>query len=97
MPLAVSRMLATAETFREMTRLIREVANRVAGGRLVLVHEGGYSEAHVPFCGHAVLEDLTGSRHKAPDPFAEALIARQPGPRFDAFVTGLLDEMAAQL
>ncbi len=93
----LSRMLATAETFREMTRQTRDVAGRVADGRLVLVHEGGYSEAHVPFCGHAVLEELTGSSHTAPDPFAEALIARQPGPRFDAFVTGLLDEMAAAL
>ena len=31
----------------------------VRGGKLLLVHEGGYSEAHVPFCGHAVIQALS--------------------------------------
>jgi len=25
-----------------------------------LVHEGGYSEVYVPFCGHAIMEALSG-------------------------------------
>ena len=93
----LSRMLCSAETYAEMTRRTLALARDVAGGRLVLVHEGGYSEVHVPFCGHAVLEVLTGSRHTAPDPFADTLVARQPGPAFDAFVDGLIGRMADDL
>ena len=93
----LSRMLATAETFREMTRDTLALAREIAGGRLVLVHEGGYSEAHVQFCGHAVLEELTGSSRHAADPFGETLKLRQPNARFDAFLDGILDDYAAAL
>jgi hypothetical protein len=62
-----------------------------------MVHEGGYSEAYVPFCGHAVIQELAGSDIDAPDPMAAVVAARQPSARMDAFVAGLIDEMAAQL
>ncbi|WP_195819594.1 class II histone deacetylase [Roseobacter sp. MH60115] len=93
----LARMLATAQTFREMTLKIKDAAHRLCDGRLVLVHEGGYSEVYVPFCGHATLEALSGSRITAPDPLAEALDVRQPGPRFDAFLKGEIDHFAQQL
>lgn len=93
----LARMLATAETFREMTLNIKALAERVCGGKLVLSHEGGYSEIYVPFCGHATLEALSGSRIKAPDPMARALTNRQPGPRFDAFLRAEIDHMAQQI
>lgn len=93
----LARMLATARTFREMTLKVKEAAQRLCEGRLVLVHEGGYSEVYVPFCGHATLEALSGSRITAPDPLAEALDVRQPGPRFDAFLKGEIDHFAQQL
>ena len=38
-------MLATADTFRQMTALVRQAATDLCDGRLVMVHEGGYSEA----------------------------------------------------
>jgi len=91
----LGRMLASAATFAEMTRAMTAAADALCGGRLVLVHEGGYAEAYVPFCGHAVLEVLTGSALHVPDPMAETLQARQPGPAFDAFVDGWLDELCA--
>ena len=93
----LARMLATAQTFREMTARIKALAERLCEGKLVLVHEGGYSEAYVPFCGHATLEALSGSACHAPDPLAEALHIRQPGARFDAFLRGEIDHMAAEL
>lgn len=31
---------------------------------MVAVHEGGYSEQYVPFCGLAVIEQLAGLRTK---------------------------------
>jgi acetoin utilization deacetylase AcuC-like enzyme len=93
----LARMLATSETFREMTLRIRAAAERLCGGRLVLVHEGGYSEVYVPFCGHATLEALSGSDRTAPDPAAVAFAKRQPGPRFDAFLKAEIDHLARQL
>jgi acetoin utilization deacetylase AcuC-like enzyme len=76
---------------------VRHAAEELCGGRLALVHEGGYSEVYVPFCGHAVLEELSGSAVTAPDPMAEALNIRQPGPRFDAFLEGWIDDLARAL
>ncbi len=93
----LARMLATADTFRQMTLRIKAAAEKLCGGRLVLVHEGGYSEVYVPFCGHATLEALSGSRITAADPMAEALRVRQPGPRFDAFLKGEIDHLASLL
>ena len=90
----LGRMLATAETFRAMTRMMREAAEILCDGRLILVHEGGYSEAYVPFCGHAVLEELSGAPVTAPDPLAETLAKRQPDTRFDTFVSGWIAEIA---
>jgi acetoin utilization deacetylase AcuC-like enzyme len=93
----LGRMLATAETFRLMTRHVVEAADRLCGGRLALVHEGGYSEVYVPFCGHAVLEELSGAPVAAPDPLAATLAKRQPDARFDAFATAWIDEAATAL
>ena len=89
----LGRMLATAETFRAMTERVMALSDDLCDGRLVLVHEGGYSETYVPFCGHAVLEALTGSATRAPDPFADVFAARQPDARFAAFLDGWLTEM----
>lgn len=93
----LARMLATAQTFREMTERVKTAAAQLCDGRLVLVHEGGYSEVYVPFCGHATLEALSGSQITAPDPLGPSLDVRQPGPRFDAFLKGEIDHLAQQL
>ena len=34
-----------------------------------MVHEGGYSAAHVPFCALAVIETLSGIGTEVDDPF----------------------------
>ncbi len=93
----LGRMLCTAETFRLLTRMAMQAADRLCDGRLTLVHEGGYSEVYVPFCGHAVLEELSGAPVTAPDPLASTLAKRQPDARFDAFARGWIDEAAVQL
>ena len=90
-------MLCTAETFREMTQATMALADEVCGGRVVMMHEGGYSEVHVPFCGHATIATLAGSKIDAPDPFAATLAQRQPGPAFEGWVEGLLADMAVAL
>lgn len=93
----LGRMLATADTFRQMTRRTMEAARDLCGGRLVMTHEGGYSETYVPFCGHAVLAEMSGSAITAPDPFEPTLSLRQPDARFDTFVEGWIDDLAAAL
>ena len=90
----LGRMVATAETFRLMTRRMMQAADDLCGGRLVLVHEGGYSEMHVPFCGHAVIEELAGSAIRAPDPLAATLVARQPGAEWQAHVSAHVARLA---
>lgn len=91
----LGRMLATAGTFRLMTRQLMHAADDLCGGRLILVHEGGYSEAYVPFCGHAVMEELSGSAIRVPDPLAEALNIRQPGPEWRARVSDHIGALAS--
>lgn len=93
----LGRMLATAETFEIMTRQVMALAGRVCGGRLVLVHEGGYSETYVPFCGHRVIEVLSNSGIHVPDPMAEAFAARQPGPAMAALIDDIIKDMEAAL
>ena len=93
----LARMLATADTFRQMTLQIKALAERLCAGRLVLVHEGGYSEAYVPFCAHAALEALSDASISVPDPFGEAFVIRQPSARFDAFLKSEIDHMAGEL
>ncbi|EAQ04915.1 deacetylase / probable acetylpolyamine aminohydrolase [Pseudooceanicola batsensis HTCC2597] len=91
----LARMLCTADTFGVMTARVKGAADRLCDGRLLMVHEGGYSEAYVPFCGHRVLEELSGSSCIAPDPVASTAHARQPNGRSDAFFSGLIGGMEA--
>jgi acetoin utilization deacetylase AcuC-like enzyme len=93
----LGRMLCTAETFRLMTRQLMQAARDLCDGKLTLVHEGGYSEVYVPFCGHAVLEELSGSDITATDPLAATLAKRQPDARYDAFAKAWIEEAARAL
>jgi len=62
-------MMCHSGTFREMTRMAMGVAERCCGGKIVLAHEGGYSEAYTPFCGLAVVEALAGRKSGTEDPW----------------------------
>ena len=97
MPDPLGSMLASAQTFRDMTARIKQTATEVCDGKLVVVHEGGYSEVYVPFCGHAVMEELSGSKITAPDHMAEAMHLRQPNARVTTFHKALIDDMRAEL
>jgi acetoin utilization deacetylase AcuC-like enzyme len=92
----LARMLLHSESYRAMTQLVREAAERHCSGRLVIVHEGGYSEAYVPFCGHAIVETLAGIRTPVTDPMLDLAIAQQPSDCFNAFQRQLIDELAGQ-
>ncbi len=65
----LGRMMAHSETFRALARQTLELAAELCRGRLLVVHEGGYSTAYVPFCGLAVFEEMLGERSGVEDPF----------------------------
>ena len=65
----IGRMMCTSETYRAMTRMVMAAADELCGGRVVATHEGGYSYAYVPFCGLAVIEELSGERTPVVDPY----------------------------
>jgi len=92
----LARMLLTSESYREMTRTVREAAERLCEGRLVMVHEGIYSEAYVPFCGHAVVEELSGIRTAVEDPMLDFLRQQQPNEALRAFQREQLERLRHQ-
>lgn len=91
----IAQMLLGAEAYGEMTAMLGALADEICEGRLVLVHEGGYSELHVPFCGHAAIATLAGSPITAPDPLRDTIRARQPAARWVNHVSAWLGELAA--
>lgn len=91
----LARMLVTANGFAAMTRQIMDAADTLCDGKLVLVHEGGYSEVYVPFCGHATIATLAGSSIAATDPLEINLTARQPRGRFAEFLKAEVDHLAS--
>lgn len=93
----LSRMLCTSETFRALTELMMDAADDLCGGKLVLAHEGGYSEVYVPFCGHAVLQQLSGSAIMVPDPYLDTFTLRQPSPHMNAVYSDIIDGYAEAL
>ena len=66
----MGRMLLSSAAFGRLAEFVRQLAEELCQGRVMLSHEGGYSELHVPFCGLAVLEALSGARTGVEDPFA---------------------------
>lgn len=93
----LSRTLLHAGSFAAMTRMTMDLADALCDGRLVLCHEGGYSEVHVPFCGHATIETLAGANETIADPLEPRIAGQQPDGRHRAFLESVVDEMAAAL
>lgn len=71
----MGRMMVSSEGYRQMTRLLMDAADRLCGGRLIMSHEGGYSAMYAPYCGLAVLEEMSGHRTHIQDPMAPHMAA----------------------
>lgn len=71
----LGKMLLNSTAFADMTRQLRELAGRCCEGKLVMIHEGGYSEGYVPLCGHAVIQALADSQISVDDPQAAEIAA----------------------
>ena len=92
----LGRMLLHSESYRSMTDMMKAAASEHCGGKLVVVHEGGYSEAHVPFCVHAVIESLSEQRTEVVDPSLEMMESWQPNNRFNDLQVDLIEEIATK-
>ena len=92
----LGRMLLGADSFAAMTAATMALADDIAGGRVVLVHEGGYSDVHAPFCAHAAISTLAGVP-PLEDPLGATIAQRQPDPATTAFQLSQIDAMATAL
>ena len=69
----LARLMVSAECYRWMTKKTKELANKYSKGRMACIHEGGYCPAYVPFCTHAIVEELSGIETDVEDPFIYAM------------------------
>jgi acetoin utilization deacetylase AcuC-like enzyme len=56
----LGRQMITPRGYGRLTRQMMDATASICGGRLALTHEGGYSVSLVPFCGLAIMEELSG-------------------------------------
>jgi acetoin utilization deacetylase AcuC-like enzyme len=91
----LSRMQLHSDSYRSLTQAMLDAANRLCKDRLVVVHEGGYAESYVPFCGLAIVEALSGVRTVVDDPVLDFVIAQQPNERFAKFQREWIDDLAS--
>jgi acetoin utilization deacetylase AcuC-like enzyme len=69
----LARMMLSTKGYAQLAQAIQTLADELCGGRLVALHEGGYSEEYVPFCTHAIIERLSSIETDVNDPFIYAL------------------------
>ena len=86
----LARMMLFSDSFRWMMAQTMQVADDCCDGRIAVVHEGGYSESYVPFCGHALIEQLAGITTQVVDPMLEFAKLQQPNLAFQSFQRDLL-------
>jgi acetoin utilization deacetylase AcuC-like enzyme len=56
----LAQMMMSMRGFRQLAEMMVKLADEVCGGRLVMLQEGGYSLAYVPYCTAAAVEPLLG-------------------------------------
>lgn len=56
----LAHMMLTQDGFRKISGMMHDLAESACDGRLVLLQEGGYSAAYVPYCTIATVEPLLG-------------------------------------
>jgi len=90
------RMNLHSDTYRALTTMLMQSADRHCSGRLMMCHEGGYSAMAVPFAGLAILETLSGLKTGVADPFA-VIVQRQSAQALAAHQQEAIDKAAEVL
>ena len=92
-----ARMMVSAAGFRTLAERVAHLADELAGGRLVVSTEGGYSPIYNPFCLLAVLEGLAGESAGIPDPWHDdATVRAARAPADDRVRRAVADVQRAQ-
>lgn len=68
----LGQMMMTMAGFRTLSTMMLDLAREVCGGRLVMLQEGGYSVAYVPYCTLGAVEPLLGADLGVVDLYATA-------------------------
>lgn len=89
----LARMLLHSDTYKEMTKMMQQVADEVCDGKLVMVHEGGYAESYVPFCGVGVMESLLDWESPVEDPMIDFIKEQQPSETIQKFHKDWVDQL----
>jgi acetoin utilization deacetylase AcuC-like enzyme len=55
-----ARMNLCSQDYANLTRQLMDAADRHCGGKLLMIHEGGYSDQYTPYCGLRIVETLSG-------------------------------------
>lgn len=64
------RQCLTMKGFHTMGGIVRDLAEKVCGGRMLITQEGGYQASYAAFCTHAALAGVIGAPIALPDPVA---------------------------
>jgi acetoin utilization deacetylase AcuC-like enzyme len=91
----LGRMMVSADGYGRMTRIMLDAADRLCDGRLVLEHEGGYSAELVPFCGLAIMEELSGITTEVRDTILQVFPAHMGQQELQPHQEALIDSIAA--
>ena len=68
----LSAQMLGSDDYRFFGAALASCADELCGGRLLALHEGGYSPALVPFCGLAFVEAISGAKTEIVDPYMES-------------------------
>lgn len=67
----LGRMTVTVPAYREMSRMLKDLAESICDGRLIVLQEGGYSNYYAPYCAAAVIESMMlDPTRSVEDPFS---------------------------
>jgi acetoin utilization deacetylase AcuC-like enzyme len=91
----LGRMMVSPAGYGRMTRLMLDAAASLCDGRLVLEHEGGYSAELVPFCGLAIMEELSGIETPVRDSILQVFPAGMGQQELQPHQAALIERVAA--
>ena len=91
----LSATILSSNDFRYMATSLIDAAGTLCAGRIAFMHEGGYSEIYVPFCGAAVIEAMLGVEPQEciEDPFIDE-VSGWAGQEFQGHQCEAVDEVA---
>lgn len=94
----LGRQMVTAGQYGRMAEQLMSVAAEVCDGRLVVIHEGGYSAEYVPFCALRVVEAISGlDSGVRPEQHGEDWMVLHPGQELQPHQAAVIARAAAHV